>query len=732
MARGTAGLLALLISATFAAAAPAQLRLVEVPISGRGSLDSLARLGFEVADVRSVAGALRALIVVSPETESRLTLRGFRVATPTFARVSAGAVEDTFHTFHSFDNPANGIRATLNAWAAADSVIHVDSVGASYEGRPILAVKVGAAADDPARPNVLFMATHHAREWISTAVAMKLIRWLADSGGGAGGAALATHDVWVIPVENPDGYQYSFTNERYWRKNRRPNDNGSYGVDPNRNYPAFWGFDELGSSGSQYAETYRGTAPASEPETQATMAFHAAHPPVVAVSYHSYSGLVLYPWGFRSGQLAPDLPRYQALAGTDLVPAVLDSVPGSPIDHYHPGPGWNLYPTNGEYTDWAYRTYGTIAFTTELTSGCCVAGLYYGFEFPDDSTLVERVFRDNLPFARALIAASGDLARAPGASGLVPGTPRFTTLWPDAWLTLEATSSRPSLTLRAADGSLVVRSAQTDSLRRGTLSTVWRSDLRLDAVRALRADGAGVSADLMTLAGAEPLDEGWTGWSKDTVREAGKYSWYTNGGGGGGSDTLLSPIVDLRGRGTVWLHLWTRHVGSTFTPQQHGVIQFSGDSGRTWSDVAMVVGDGPNWYPMRVDLPQASDRRGARVRFISHQFTWWIDAVGFASDVTNAFDQLAAAAGAEVSENPVRDDQVVISWPATTTSARISIYTFTGERLHQATVTAPSNEYVWDLTVGGGRRVVNGAYIIVVDVDGRRLRHRLFIARPHP
>ena len=534
MARGTAGLLALLISATFAAAAPAQLRLVEVPISGRGSLDSLARLGFEVADVRSVAGALRALIVVSPETESRLTLRGFRVATPTFARVSAGAVEDTFHTFHSFDNPANGIRATLNAWAAADSVIHVDSVGASYEGRPILAVKVGAAADDPARPNVLFMATHHAREWISTAVAMKLIRWLADSGGGAGGAALATHDVWVIPVENPDGYQYSFTNERYWRKNRRPNDNGSYGVDPNRNYPAFWGFDELGSSGSQYAETYRGTAPASEPETQATMAFHAAHPPVVAVSYHSYSGLVLYPWGFRSGQLAPDLPRYQALAGTDLVPAVLDSVPGSPIDHYHPGPGWNLYPTNGEYTDWAYRTYGTIAFTTELTSGCCVAGLYYGFEFPDDSTLVERVFRDNLPFARALIAASGDLARAPGASGLVPGTPRFTTLWPDAWLTLEATSSRPSLTLRAADGSLVVRSAQTDSLRRGTLSTVWRSDLRLDAVRALRADGAGVSADLMTLAGAEPLDEGWTGWSKDTVREAGKYSWYTNGGGGGG------------------------------------------------------------------------------------------------------------------------------------------------------------------------------------------------------
>jgi hypothetical protein len=94
-----------------------------------------------------------------------------------------------------------------------------------------------------------------------------------------------------------------------------------------------------------------------------------------------------------------------------------------------------------------------------------------------------------------------------------------------------------------------------------------------------------------------------------------------------------------------------------------------------------------------------------------------------------------AAAQGEVlvSENPVRGDQVVISWPppAGTGAARVAIYSFGGERLHQATVAAPTNEYVWDLTVGGGtRRVVNGAYIVVVDVDGRRFRRRLFVARP--
>jgi len=724
MARGATGLLALLLLGA-ATTAAAQLRVVEVPVSGHAGLDSLARLGFEIADVRGTGVTLRAVIVVSPETESLLARRGFTMAPPAAERVTTGAAADTFRNFHSFDKAGDGIRATLEAWAAGDTLIHLDSVGASYEGRPILAVKIGAADDAAGRPNVLFMATHHAREWISTAIAMKLIRWLADSAP----ALVATHDVWVIPVENPDGYQYTFTADRYWRKNRRPNANGSFGVDPNRNYPGFWGVDEAGSSGLQYAETYRGTSAASEPETQAVMAFHAAHPPVLSVSYHSYGGLVLYPWGFRAGELPPDLPRFQALAGTDLAPAVIDGVPASSIDHYHPGPGWNLYTTNGEYTDWAYRTYGTIAFTTELSSGCCTLGLYYGFEFPDDSVLVERVFHDNLPFALSLIAASGDLGRSPGATGAVPSGPRFTSLWPDSWLSLDAAAPRPLLTLRTGTGTLVARGSVTDSLRRGTLRTVWRTDLGLDAVRALRADGTPIAAEFLSLAGAEPLDAGWKGgWWRDTVRIAGKYSWGTSG-----SDTLTSPVVDLRGRTSLWLHLWTRHYGSTFTPQQHGIIQFSGDSGATWSDVAMIIGDGPNWYPMRVELPQAAGRPGARVRFISEHFTWWLDAVGFATDASSAFDQLAAGPGAEVSENPVRSNQVVISWPAATGTASVSIYSFTGERLYATTVPAPTNEYVWDLTLGGGaRRVVNGAYIIVVDVDGHRYRRRLFVARPAP
>lgn len=700
--------------------AAAQLHVAEVRISGRATLDSLARLGFEVAGVREIGGELYAVIVVSPETAG--------LARPVASAVPATPAADTFRVYQSFDKPVAGIRATLEAWAAADPRIQLDSIGASVEGRPILAVKVGPAGDDPARPNVLFMATHHAREWVSTAVAMKLIRWLADS---TSPALLGARDVWVIPVENPDGYQYTFTTDRFWRKNRTLNGDGTRGVDPNRNYPGFWGVDDLGSSPTPGTEIYRGPAPASEPETQAVIAFHAAHPPVVAVSYHTFSGLVLYPYGYRAGELPPDLSLYQALAGTDVAPAVHDAVPGSTLTHYHPGPGWHLYATNGEYTEWAYRAHGTIAFTPELTSGCCVNGLFYGFDFPDDSALVDRVFRDNLPFALAAISAAGNLRGAVGASGLAPAPPRFESLWPEARLGLDAATPQPlSLTVRSGTGGTGLRGVQADSLRRGTIRTEWRTDLRSDTVRALRADGSGIAAELLSLAGAEPLDVGWTGWTRDTVRLVAGFAWSTPR-----SDTLVSPVVDLRGRTAVWLHLWTRHRGSTFSPDQRGVIQFSGDSGATWSDVAVVAGDGPNWYPVRVDLPQAGGRRGARVRFISERdFPWWLDAVGFATDATAAFLVLAAQAEAGVSENPVRSDQVVISWPppAGVGSARVAIYGFTGERLHEATVAAPTNEYVWDLTLGGVRRVVNGAYIVVVEVDGRRYRRRLFVARPTP
>ena len=723
MARRAAGLLAGLLLA--AGSTAAQLRLVEVRVSGRAGVDSLARLGFEVAGVRLVDGELRAAIVTEPRTEGALLARGYA---PTVMRPAAAA-HDTYKVYRSFDKPLVGIRATLTAWAAADTIFHLDSVGASIEGRPILAVKIGESSDSPTRPNVLFMGTHHAREWVATEVAMKLARWIADS---LPRPLLAQRDIWVIPVENPDGYQYTFTNDRLWRKNRRANAGGSFGVDPNRNYPGFWGYDNAGSSPDPFSEVYRGTGPASEPETQAIVAFHATHPPVVSLSYHTYSGLVLHPYGFASGLIAPDQPVFRALAGTDIQPAVLDSVPNSVLAFYHPGPGWNLYATNGEYTEWAYRTHGTIAYTPELTSGCCEIGNnnFYGFVFPDDSAMVERVFRDQLPFARSLIQSAADPRNATGVSGLVPRSNRFESLWPEAWVSADVgTVGVGPLSVRLATGPVVSRNALADSLRRGEYLDLFRSDLRLDTILAVRAAGFAppLEAELLSLAGAEDRDlaAGWTGWVRTGDNVAGANSWLSNGAPG---DTLTSPVVNLSGRTRVWLQFWQKHFGSTFSPAQHGVVQFSPDGGATWTDVWHVLGAGTEWYPTRVDLPQAAGAAGARVRFVALGFPWQVDAVALVSDSTAAFTAAPPVAALEVSENPVRGAQVVIAWPVGTNDARVAIYSFRGERLVSAAIAPPNDEYVWDLTVGG-RPVSNGGYIVVVEVDGRRMQRRLFVAR---
>ena len=114
---------------------------------------------------------------------------------------------------------------------------------------------------------------------------------------------------------------------------------------------------------------------------------------------------------------------------------------------------------------------------------------------------------------------------------------------------------------------------------------------------------------------------------------------------------------------------------------------------------------------------------------MSQGFAWTVDAVGLATDSTSAFQSVPPVGDAAVSENPVRGNQVVIAWPVGTRAAQLGIYSYTGRRLVAATVAPPTNEYVWDLTVAG-RPVVNGAYIVIVDVDGRRYRRRLFVARP--
>ena len=169
-----------------------------------------------------------------------------------------------------------------------------DTYGCSptYEGRHIYAMKISDNVNiDEDEPSFLMVSCHHAREIVTPVIALYSIDQLTSGYGSDPSitAVVDDYEIWIAPVWNPDGYEYCYYYDNWWRKNRRPPD----GVDLNRNYPFGW---NSGCSGSTdpYSETYKGPSAASEPETQTMMAFSDDRHFAKVLDYHSYGNEVLY------------------------------------------------------------------------------------------------------------------------------------------------------------------------------------------------------------------------------------------------------------------------------------------------------------------------------------------------------------------------------------------------------------------------------------------------------
>ncbi|MGL5890898.1 MAG: M14 family zinc carboxypeptidase, partial [Bacteroidia bacterium] len=117
-------------------------------------------------------------------------------------------------------------------------------------------------------------------------------------------------ELYFVPCINPDGYIYNETTNPFgggmWRKNRFDNTDGTYGIDLNRNYGYNWGYDNNGSSPVTSDNTYRGTSAFSEPETQLIRQFTNAHQFRIALNYHTFSNLLICPWGYDFQTFTPD------------------------------------------------------------------------------------------------------------------------------------------------------------------------------------------------------------------------------------------------------------------------------------------------------------------------------------------------------------------------------------------------------------------------------------------
>lgn len=264
--------------------------------------------------------------------------------------------------FEDFKNLA-AVNAQLDAYVAAHpATCKIVTAGTSIQGRVIRGIRVSRHPEGTVLPGFVFTATQHAREWAGTMTAMWIVDRLVEGDGidARTTAIVDSSEVFVFPVLNPDGYEYTWVTNRLWRKNRRLNSGGSYGVDMNRNWGFGWG--GTGASTSQSNETYRGTAAFSEPETKGFRDWVTPRTNIAAsLDIHSYSELLLWPWGY-TGTLCPDQSSFNKV-GTAMHDAI-QAVYG--MDYIN-GPVYStIYPASGGASDWAYGGAGQLAYSVEV------------------------------------------------------------------------------------------------------------------------------------------------------------------------------------------------------------------------------------------------------------------------------------------------------------------------------------------------------------------------------
>jgi len=241
------------------------------------------------------------------------------------------------------------------------------------------AILVGARSSSSVK-RVWINGGQHAREWVGPSTVLYILeKLLTENTKDAVTTEILTKSQFVIvPLVNPDGYEYAWTNDRLWRKNRRNNGANSFGVDLNRNWDIQWGGG--GSSGDRNSDTYRGTAPFSEPESKVVSDYLKSNNLqkniIAAIDFHSYSQLILRPYGYTNTN-CPDEVRLKSLGAT--MATEIQKKYGLAYSNIK---SIELYVTTGTAGDWFYAIGIVPSYTFELRD----TGTY-GFRLPTNQII---------------------------------------------------------------------------------------------------------------------------------------------------------------------------------------------------------------------------------------------------------------------------------------------------------------------------------------------------------
>lgn len=338
---------------------------VRVYLSSRAELLAIKKMNLDVAYTKP---GEYIDIVSNPEELNRLQLLGYKteIIHTDLERFYEERLDQTMKMggYHTYDETVVALDSIHNEHPTITTA--KINIGTTIQGRTIWAMKISDNPEvDEDEPEVYYCGLIHAREPITIEVLLYFMRYLTNNYGTDPVVTdiVDNRELWFVPIINPDGYVRNQTTNPNgggtWRKNRRNNGNGTYGIDLNRNFGYKWGYDNIGSSGTPGSETYRGSAPFSEPETQALRDFINAHDFVTALNYHSYSNLLIYPWGYEE-QFPEDFWIYKEIG---------DSIVA--YNGYISAPSWiTLYSTNGDADDWDYGDWTgrkkIISYTPEV------------------------------------------------------------------------------------------------------------------------------------------------------------------------------------------------------------------------------------------------------------------------------------------------------------------------------------------------------------------------------
>ncbi len=224
----------------------------------------------------------------------------------------------------------------------------------THEGRHISALKISDnVGSDEDEPNILYVGNHHAREIATPA---HMVQWMRDLCAEYGNdplvtAAIDSQEIWVVPTLNPDGLEYVWSSDMWWRKNRRVNGGNSFGVDLNRNYPYDWA--NCGSySHNSTSNVYAGPGPGSEPETQTMMELARERRFAKVIDIHQYGREILYPYACGS---MPPAAMQKVIQMRDTLAAAANY-------------SERFASAGGEHFEWQFNEIGALSYLIELNS----------------------------------------------------------------------------------------------------------------------------------------------------------------------------------------------------------------------------------------------------------------------------------------------------------------------------------------------------------------------------